>query len=46
VAPVDKLGVAMTIVLDVALLGEQMSWQAASGGGLVVAGALVLSLVK
>lgn len=46
VAPVDKLGVALTIVMGVVFLGEKLSWQAACGGGLVVAGALVLSLVK
>lgn len=46
VAPVDKLGVALTILLGVVLLGEKVSWQAALGGALVVAGALVLSLVK
>jgi bacterial/archaeal transporter family protein len=46
VAPVDKLGVALTIALGVIFLGEKLSWQAACGGLLVVAGALVLSLAK
>jgi transporter family protein len=46
VAPVDKLGVALTILLGVVFLGERLSWQAACGGGLVVAGALILSLAR
>lgn len=43
VAPVDKLSVAFAIVLGVAFLGERLTWQTAFGGGLVLAGALVLA---
>ncbi len=43
VAPVDKLGVALAIVFAVIFLHERLSWQAACGGGLVVAGALILA---
>jgi transporter family protein len=44
VAPIDKLSVALVIILAVAFLGEPLSWQLALGGGLVVAGVLVLAL--
>lgn len=45
VAPVDKLSVAFAIVLAVVFLGEPFSWKLLLGGGLVVAGALVLALL-
>jgi transporter family protein len=44
VAPIDKLSVALVIVLAVIVLGEALTWQVALGGGLVVAGVLVLAL--
>ncbi|AIF45826.1 EamA family transporter [Dyella japonica] len=44
VAPIDKLSVAMAIVLGVLLLGEQLSWSLAIGGGLIVAGAIVIAV--
>ncbi|MCE5216536.1 EamA family transporter [bacterium] len=44
VAPIDKLSVAFAIVLAVVFLHEKLSWQAAVGGVLVTAGALVLAL--
>jgi transporter family protein len=43
VAPVDKLSVAIVIVLSVALLGEPLTWRLAVGGVLVTAGVLVLA---
>ena len=43
VAPIDKLSVAFVIVFAVLFLGEPMTWKVAVGGGLVVAGALVLA---
>ncbi|MEO2089036.1 MAG: EamA family transporter [Gemmataceae bacterium] len=43
VAPIDKLSVAMVIVLAVLFLGEPLTWKVALGGGLVVLGVLVLA---
>jgi transporter family protein len=43
VAPVDKLSVALVILLAVLILGEPLTWRVAVGGGLVVAGVLVLA---
>jgi transporter family protein len=43
VAPIDKLSVALVIVFAVIFLGEPLSWKLAIGGGLVVAGAIVLA---
>jgi len=42
VAPIDKLSVAIAIVLGVVLLGESLSWPVAIGGGLIVAGSIVM----
>ena len=42
VAPVDKLSVALAIVLSVVFLGEKLTWQTALGAGLIIAGTLVL----
>jgi bacterial/archaeal transporter family protein len=42
VAPIDKLSVALTILLAVIFLGESLSLKEALGAGLIVAGALVL----
>ncbi|QNH63310.1 EamA family transporter [Hymenobacter sediminicola] len=42
VAPVDKLSVALAIVLSVVFLGEKLTWQTALGAGLIIAGSLVL----
>ncbi|MBX0291268.1 EamA family transporter [Hymenobacter sp. HSC-4F20] len=44
VAPVDKLSVALTIVLSVVFLGEKLTWQTGVGAGLIVIGTLVLIL--
>jgi transporter family protein len=42
VAPVDKLSVAIAIVLAVVFLGEPLSWKMAIGAGLIISGSLVL----
>lgn len=44
VAPIDKLSVAIAILLGVFLLGEQLSWPLIVGGGLIVAGAVVIAV--
>lgn len=44
VAPVDKLSVAVTIVLAVIFLGETLSVKTAIGVSLIVAGTLVLAI--
>jgi transporter family protein len=43
VAPVDKLSVALVIVLAVLVLGEPLTGRLVLGGALVVAGVLVLA---
>lgn len=43
VAPIDKLSVAFAIVLGIAVLGEPLTWRVATGGILIVAGALVIA---
>lgn len=42
VAPVDKLSVALAIVLSVVFLGEKLTWQGGLGAGLIILGTLVL----
>lgn len=44
VAPIDKLSVAIAIILAVVFLGEEMSGKTVLGASLVVAGSLVLAL--
>jgi transporter family protein len=41
VAPIDKLSLALTMVLAVVVLGESISWKVALGAALMVAGALL-----
>jgi transporter family protein len=36
--------VAIAIVLGVLLLGEQLSWSLAIGGGLIVLGAIIIAV--
>ncbi len=43
VAPIDKLSVGLVIVFGVICLGEPLTWKVAIGGGLIVAGAVVLA---
>lgn len=42
VAPVDKLSVAIVIVLSILFLGESLTWKTAVGAGLIIAGTIVL----
>lgn len=42
VAPVDKLSVALAIVLSVLFLGEKLTWHAGLGAALIIGGTLVL----
>ncbi|NCD71026.1 EamA family transporter [Mucilaginibacter agri] len=42
VAPVDKLSVALAIVLSVVFLGEPLTWKNAAGALLIISGTLVL----
>lgn len=44
VAPVDKLSVALTIILSVLFLGEMLTIKTAIGALLIIAGTLVLIL--
>ncbi|BBD78814.1 EamA family transporter [Aerosticca soli] len=44
VAPIDKLSVAIAIVLALVFLGEKPSLPLLIGGGLIVAGAVVIAL--
>jgi len=43
VAPIDKLSVALVMILAFVFLREPLTWQAATGGFLVVAGVLILA---
>ena len=42
VAPIDKLSVALTIVLSFVILNETVSWQVIVGGLLIVSGTLFM----
>lgn len=44
VAPIDKLSIAITILLSVWILKEQLTWSIVLGGGLIVAGSLIIAL--
>lgn len=44
VAPVDKLSVALAIVISVLFLGEALTWKTVIGALLIIAGTLVLIL--
>lgn len=44
VAPVDKLSVAIAIILSVLFLGEALTWKNAVGAVLIISGTLVLIL--
>ncbi|MBO9729896.1 MAG: EamA family transporter [Chitinophaga sp.] len=44
VAPVDKLSVALTIIMAAVFLHEALTWKTAIGAGLIIAGTLVLIL--
>ncbi len=42
VAPIDKLSVALAIVISVVFLHEKLSWQEAIGAALIIGGTLLL----
>jgi len=42
VAPIDKLSLALVIILSVLFLGEALTWKMAVGGLLIIAGTVVL----
>ena len=42
VAPVDKLSVALAILLGVVFLGERLTWQVILGGGFVILGSIII----
>jgi len=44
VAPVDKLSVAIAIILSVLFLGEALTWKNAAGAVLIISGTVVLIL--
>jgi transporter family protein len=44
VAPIDKLSVVFAIILGVLVLGEKLSPATVIGGGLIVAGSLVIAI--
>ena len=44
VAPVDKLSVALTIILSAIFLGELLTWKTAIGALLIIGGTIVLIL--
>ena len=44
VAPIDKLSVVFAIALAAVFLGESLTWHHWVGGGLIVAGAVVIAL--
>jgi transporter family protein len=46
VAPIDKLSVALAIIISVIFLGETLTWKAALGAAMIVAGTFVLILAK
>lgn len=42
VAPIDKLSVALVIVLGIVFLGEKLTWAVALGGSLILLGSIVI----
>jgi transporter family protein len=44
VAPIDKLGVALAILMAWIFLGEQMTWKLATGAFFIVLGTIVILL--
>lgn len=44
VAPLDKLSVAMIVILSVIFLGESITWKTMLGVGFIVAGAVLVAL--
>lgn len=46
VAPIDKLSVALAILISVIFLGETLTWKAALGAAMIIAGTFVLIFAK
>ena len=46
VAPVDKSSLVMVLVLAALFLGEPLTWQKVLGGGLIVAGTIVIAVME
>lgn len=46
VAPIDKLSVALAILISVIFLGETLTWKAAIGAAMIIAGTFVLIFAK
>jgi transporter family protein len=44
VVSIDKLSVAIAILLGILLLGEKFSWQVLLGGGLITVGAVLIAV--
>jgi transporter family protein len=44
VAPIDKLSVALTILLSAIFLGEALTWKTLIGAGLIISGSFILIL--
>ncbi|MEO5967537.1 MAG: EamA family transporter [Ferruginibacter sp.] len=44
VAPVDKMSVAIAIILAIIFLGEPLTWKTAIGASLIIGGSIVLIL--
>jgi transporter family protein len=44
VAPIDKLSVVFAILLGVVFVGESLTWPIAIGGGLILAGSIVIAV--
>lgn len=44
VALIDKGSIVITVLLSLLILGEEFTWKTAVGGGLIIAGLLVLTL--
>lgn len=44
VAPIDKLGTLVTLVLAILFLGEAFNWKVAVGAGLIVGGSILVAL--
>ncbi len=46
VASIDKLSVAIAILLGLLILGEKFSWQVLLGGGLILIGAVLIAFFQ
>ena len=44
VASIDKLSIALTILLGIIILGEKLTWPIVLGGGLITLGAVIIMI--